>query len=101
MSLMGIGTFFIGVLPSYASAGIIAPVIRPAPIRPASNLHRSATTRKRHPCGGHEAQQRTKARSVGQPANRCLAQALGVVLVFMAAIGVSAPGRIFPAPARS
>src|SRR6201995_1524793 len=27
MSLMGIGTFFIGVLPSYASAGIIAPVI--------------------------------------------------------------------------
>ena len=27
MSLMGAGTFFIGVLPSYASAGIIAPVI--------------------------------------------------------------------------
>jgi MFS family permease len=27
MSLMGVGTFFIGVLPSYASAGIIAPVI--------------------------------------------------------------------------
>src|SRR5664279_3384818 len=27
MTLMGIGTFFIGVLPSYASAGIIAPVI--------------------------------------------------------------------------
>jgi MFS family permease len=27
MSLMGVGTFFIGLLPSYASAGIIAPVI--------------------------------------------------------------------------
>ena len=27
MSLMGVGTFFIGVLPSYASVGIIAPVI--------------------------------------------------------------------------
>jgi MFS family permease len=27
MSLMGLGTFFIGVLPSYASAGIIAPMI--------------------------------------------------------------------------
>ena len=27
MTLMGVGTFFIGVLPSYASAGIIAPVI--------------------------------------------------------------------------
>ena len=27
MSLMGAGTFFIGVLPSYASAGLIAPVI--------------------------------------------------------------------------
>ena len=27
MTLMGIGTFFIGLLPSYASAGIIAPVI--------------------------------------------------------------------------
>ena len=27
MSLMGIGTFFIGVLPSYAAAGLIAPVI--------------------------------------------------------------------------
>ena len=27
MILMGVGTFFIGVLPSYASAGIIAPVI--------------------------------------------------------------------------
>ncbi len=27
MSLMGVGTFFIGMLPSYASAGIIAPVI--------------------------------------------------------------------------
>jgi MFS family permease len=27
MTLMGAGTFFIGVLPSYASAGIIAPVI--------------------------------------------------------------------------
>ena len=27
MSLMGIGTFFIGVLPSYKTAGIIAPVI--------------------------------------------------------------------------
>src|SRR5665647_1720750 len=27
MSLMGVGTFFIGVLPSYASAGIIAPII--------------------------------------------------------------------------
>jgi MFS family permease len=27
MSLMGVGTFFIGVLPSYAQAGIIAPVI--------------------------------------------------------------------------
>ncbi len=27
MSLMGVGTFFIGVLPSYAKAGIIAPVI--------------------------------------------------------------------------
>jgi sugar transport protein len=27
MSLMGIGTFFIGVLPSYKAAGIIAPVI--------------------------------------------------------------------------
>ncbi len=27
MSLMGVGTFFIGVLPSYKSAGIIAPVI--------------------------------------------------------------------------
>ena len=27
MSLMGVGTFFIGVLPSYASAGIIAPMI--------------------------------------------------------------------------
>jgi MFS family permease len=27
MTLMGIGTFFIGVLPSYASAGIIAPII--------------------------------------------------------------------------
>jgi MFS family permease len=27
MSLMGVGTFFIGVLPSYASAGIIAPAI--------------------------------------------------------------------------
>jgi MFS family permease len=27
MTLMGIGTFFIGVLPSYASAGIVAPVI--------------------------------------------------------------------------
>ena len=27
MTLMGLGTFFIGVLPSYAAAGIIAPVI--------------------------------------------------------------------------
>src|SRR3974390_1504272 len=27
MTLMGLGTFFIGVLPSYASAGITAPVI--------------------------------------------------------------------------
>src|SRR3954449_11447994 len=27
MTLMGVGTFFIGLLPSYASAGIIAPVI--------------------------------------------------------------------------
>src|SRR5579859_5421174 len=27
MSLMGVGTFFIGMLPSYAAAGIIAPVI--------------------------------------------------------------------------
>ena len=27
MTLMGIGTFFIGVLPSYASAGIVAPII--------------------------------------------------------------------------
>src|SRR6202158_1867760 len=27
MSLMGIGTFFIGLLPSYASAGMVAPVI--------------------------------------------------------------------------
>ena len=27
MSLMGVGTFFIGVLPSYAAAGMIAPVI--------------------------------------------------------------------------
>jgi MFS family permease len=27
MSLMGVGTFFIGLLPSYASAGIIAPMI--------------------------------------------------------------------------
>ncbi|HZQ12569.1 MAG TPA: MFS transporter [Pseudolabrys sp.] len=27
MSLMGLGTFFIGVLPSYASAGIVAPMI--------------------------------------------------------------------------
>ena len=27
MSLMGVGTFFIGLLPSYASAGIVAPVI--------------------------------------------------------------------------
>jgi MFS family permease len=27
MSLMGVGTFFIGLLPSYASAGIIAPVV--------------------------------------------------------------------------
>ena len=27
MTLMGMGTFFIGLLPSYASAGIIAPVI--------------------------------------------------------------------------
>ena len=27
MTLMGVGTFFIGVLPSYASAGIIAPII--------------------------------------------------------------------------
>src|SRR5271165_636984 len=27
MSLMGVGTFFIGLLPSYASAGMIAPII--------------------------------------------------------------------------
>jgi MFS family permease len=27
MTLMGVGTFFIGLLPSYATAGIIAPVI--------------------------------------------------------------------------
>jgi MFS family permease len=27
MSLMGIGTFFIGLLPSYASAGMIAPIV--------------------------------------------------------------------------
>jgi MFS family permease len=27
MSLMGVGTFFIGVLPSYAAAGLVAPVI--------------------------------------------------------------------------
>jgi len=27
MSLMGVGTFFIGLLPSYASAGIIAPIV--------------------------------------------------------------------------
>ena len=27
MTLMGVGTFFIGVLPSYASAGIIAPIM--------------------------------------------------------------------------
>jgi MFS family permease len=27
MTLMGVGTFFIGVLPSYASAGIVAPII--------------------------------------------------------------------------